>query len=375
MMRRLLKINALLIMCSSHIIAQTLQFQIEHLLTIGGSNNLNEGHLFVYPQEAHTDSKGNIFIRDITSAMGQFSQSILKYDKEGLYQETIGRSGKGPGEFKRILCFCVNTDDDLIIYDADNFRYTKYSQSTKSFDTIILPKNFSFYTKSIRPFGNGYILMHAEASQEEDDSVFDVLTNNFSETSASFGPKKIFWDLKKPLLFHDAQYGTLNFAFLDTTTLLAVNDFYNGRLTLMTKINNHWNFETIKGKKPRYNSFKKDDRRPQTFTPEKYLGHIWFGFKKKSYGYQIFNRSLGIFSLPKKRTFIHFVSTYEGKNKVSVGFNLFSDNGEYQGYYEITKDPRTCKDIIGQEGDTFFIVGYDKNDAPIVQKIQINITE
>lgn len=78
--------------------------------------NLPDQYTFQQIRHILSDSIGNIYVLD----GGQFS--IYVFDNLGKYLRTIGREGQGPGEFKEMSDFHINSNGLLCIYDYINSR-------------------------------------------------------------------------------------------------------------------------------------------------------------------------------------------------------------------------------------------------------------
>jgi hypothetical protein len=67
------------------------------------------------------DSKGNIYVAD--SEM----HKIFKFNQDGHYITSFGKTGQGPGEFSGILRITVGNDEKIYITDEGNWRIKIYS--------------------------------------------------------------------------------------------------------------------------------------------------------------------------------------------------------------------------------------------------------
>lgn len=88
---------------------------IEHVLTIEDTPEHQIGDFY----EFSLDSKGRLFIPD------QALNKIHVFDDEGNLITTIGREGRGPGEFQRIV-LSISPKDELFALDSQLFRTQQF---------------------------------------------------------------------------------------------------------------------------------------------------------------------------------------------------------------------------------------------------------
>jgi hypothetical protein len=86
-------------------------------LVVGVEEGKDE-YMLYSPVDIDTDQQGNIYILDMKDAL------IKKYDPDGLFISTIGRKGKGPGEFDRPNQIEIDSSNRIIVADPYQRRYT-----------------------------------------------------------------------------------------------------------------------------------------------------------------------------------------------------------------------------------------------------------
>lgn len=87
-------------------------FYGELMLDLGEDLNIgkeDEDYLFYRVRGISLDSEDNIYVVD----SGNYR--IQKFDRNGKYQQTIGRKGEGPGEFRRPLGISFNSEDNIYV--------------------------------------------------------------------------------------------------------------------------------------------------------------------------------------------------------------------------------------------------------------------
>jgi len=72
------------------------------------------------------DSRGRIFVLD-----GQ-AQHIQVYSPDGIYEQTIGARGGGPGELRAGMAVLIGPGDTLLVPDGQNLRFNRYAPDGSS---------------------------------------------------------------------------------------------------------------------------------------------------------------------------------------------------------------------------------------------------
>ncbi len=117
-------------------------FDLEENLTIG--NETDENYMFYSSVRITVDSSGNVFALDISN------RRIQKYDKNGNYLQTIGRRGRGPGEFQSPGSMCLDSEEN--IYVQDMRKITIFNKEGKFKSTI--PKSDLLSSWGVTKEGN-----------------------------------------------------------------------------------------------------------------------------------------------------------------------------------------------------------------------------
>ena len=87
--------------------------------TIGDSENLDE--MISEPGYLAVDEEDTIFVLDIKE------NNIKVFDREGVYQKTIGKKGQGPGELNTPVGLVLTPEHELMVEDALNRRLAFFS--------------------------------------------------------------------------------------------------------------------------------------------------------------------------------------------------------------------------------------------------------
>lgn len=91
----------------------------------------------------NTDDEGNIYVNDWDR------KRIQKFDPQGQYLLTIGRKGRGPGEFVNAWNPRFNKDGNLYVFDLSNRRISFFTTEGEYLSQISFPQGTSIhYIKS-----------------------------------------------------------------------------------------------------------------------------------------------------------------------------------------------------------------------------------
>lgn len=131
------------------------EFKFERDLIIGQASGKPE-YLFSQIREFDVDSKGNIYVIDLKE------NNIRVFDKNGVYTQTVGRSGQGPAEFTEPGNVHVNQAGEIMATDGGSQSIKVFSQDGKYLRKYFLRK---FYPMK-SAYGPGNIFYFMSFSQE-----------------------------------------------------------------------------------------------------------------------------------------------------------------------------------------------------------------
>jgi hypothetical protein len=80
----------------------------------GGDNEVDENKLFFEPKDIAVNREGQIYILEATK--------IKVFDESGKYLKTLGSAGQGPGELLGACILEIDSENNLLVFDADNRR-------------------------------------------------------------------------------------------------------------------------------------------------------------------------------------------------------------------------------------------------------------
>lgn len=94
--------------------------RINHELTIGHDTG-DTNKVFYHASPVISDSTGNIYVAE------PLKGTIKKFDANGNYLVTLGRKGRGPGEFIGIFNFLIEKDTLITVFDPSTLRISRFS--------------------------------------------------------------------------------------------------------------------------------------------------------------------------------------------------------------------------------------------------------
>jgi len=98
-------------------------------LSIGSKDGAEE-YIFSRIGDIEVDDKGNIYVIDILDAQ------IRVFNEKGVYLNTYGGKGQGPGEMQRPIFMQITSKNELVVYDSMTFRFLYYSRDGKYLHSI-----------------------------------------------------------------------------------------------------------------------------------------------------------------------------------------------------------------------------------------------
>lgn len=110
----------------------------EEELSIGVEEG-DENYMFGGRVYFNTDDEGNIYVNDWDR------KRIQKFDPQGQYLLTIGRRGRGPGEFVNAWNPRFDKEGNLYVFDLSNRRVSFFTTEGKYLSQISFPQGMSIH--------------------------------------------------------------------------------------------------------------------------------------------------------------------------------------------------------------------------------------
>lgn len=98
----------------------THEFELEEVLSIGDDEEAPREYLFTNPEHIRTDADGRIYVAE------QRRSQIRVFSAQGQFLGTLGRSGRGPGEFSQVTAIALDSEERLVAYDRMLQRFIRF---------------------------------------------------------------------------------------------------------------------------------------------------------------------------------------------------------------------------------------------------------
>lgn len=342
---------------------------IKYGITLGLSDDYFLGEI----ADIDTDSQGKIYVAD------EGSMSIKVFNKNGELIKTIGRRGRGPGEFLSINEFYVG-DGSIVIADVQNFRVSVFNLDGKLTNT----NNFKFngdivYFDEIIKLPKGhYLVLYKRSNKKlkESDFLFHVWDKQFSEILCEFGS---FKKLKYKTIFskRSTSFGLGSFTLDENGDILYAPIMPSGKIYKFVKKGNCYQLgKVIKGSGNSVPSAIVYPDRPTN----KRVASITYK-DRLLYG-RVLTLSEGIFLTDKNYGLNFLISRLPNKpgealskTKWKLGVEVYSPSLKLINYFPLdtlARPHETLKaDIKKSVTGTFYMTTYS-NDVPVVREFSLN---
>lgn len=343
---------------------QNINVEIEELLVLGNDENASEDYLFSFPQHICTDKKNKIYISDKNVC------KIRVFDQNGKFIKSIGQNGQGPGEMLEISCFTIDQNDDLIIVDMKNMRFTRFINMGDSALCYNFSNNYYLGPSKIRSFGaDGFIGYYIDNSPSyfrmrpytESDNLFHIYNHDFSKITESIINTNEIWNFEDDpfLRTQPGRNGSVNMDIFHSIKIIISSSFYNGIFYIFEKVNNRWNKKTLRGSQIKGKSYELYDKLPKVKNIEDFPVGL---FAMSGQDYRFIGRKLhssrGVFFI-KKNIIINFIARLDKNSKKNInGIEFFDKEGKYLGYGQLSNKKKKYDNLLRK----FVILWKDKSD-------------
>lgn len=348
--------------------AQEMPVELVEELVIGNDENASEEYLFANPQHVCTDSKNNIYISDRNMS------KIRVFDKDGKFLKSLGRKGQGPGEMQNVTTMVIDKDDNLIVFDVQSQRFTKFILQDDSFKTYPLPVSSDINPFWISPFRHNTFIVAGYS--RETDKIIHFLSPDFISVKESLVSKGDIWNADESFLHYFPISFNLNIAVSDSEKFIIVPKLYGGVVYFFHKQTNTWHQKKVRGTVPDQKPYEIFPFSPQDLSKiEKDAEKsgdvsIIVSGPKGMMAAKILNWSAGLFSYHFKY-FVHFFHIWEN-TKNSCFVDIFTDKGEYLGRSSLEtfrSDKRNLAwavDFLWKDSTNRFYVK-DTRETPVIR--------
>jgi len=134
-------------------------------------------------RDIKTDSDNNLYVLDISN------QTILKFNSNGKFVKSIGRKGKGPGEFLRCNHFTITPDNNIITLDNRNKKISFFDSDGKYYKSVAITDYFwdinsvtdkllLFKSSKSTPKGHNYYISYIDKNSNNFITLDSLMVND-----------------------------------------------------------------------------------------------------------------------------------------------------------------------------------------------------
>ncbi len=121
-------------------------------------------YLLGQPVFVFSDTEGNLYVAD------RIAMNIRVYDSSGTYKRTVGRRGRGPGEFYDINAMLIDSQNNIIVADQLNSRITYLTSTGETISTYLIDHDEMLWPRQIREINDDlYIYLYTLPKNNDPD--------------------------------------------------------------------------------------------------------------------------------------------------------------------------------------------------------------
>lgn len=355
----------------------SLEIRLVEELVLNDTKSQNSEFIFGDLETIFTDSKGNIYITD-SEAM-----KIWVFDNKGNFQQSIGRRGRGPGEFISLDFAFISNKNEIFVPDPYQFKVTKFNTDGEVLNTVRTSssQDINFFREVI-PLDNDQFLIlfyksgKGKFAKYSREGLFHIWDTNFQDEIANYGKFEQlgFTEPSFGRRFIRTKVGSM--AQLPNGNLLLAPFLYQGKILSYTKKQRGWefdrSFEGFRSVQPSWVSLHENDPKAasiHTYGMEPVYGKV----NIVSSGIFVFNNKyITHFSIRRDQE-------TDKEDDWVFGVEIFDMEQNFLGYYPLktlnnlytTSDPLVqWKDDEGR----FYMLDQEE-DVPIVRVFTLDIQE
>lgn len=164
----------------SYMAPKELSLSFDESFIIGNNTGPGAKYFFSSPYQIRTDNRQNIYIAD-----GR-QKTIMVFGPEGKYLRSIGRSGKGPGEFPSGPRFHFNNDNEIVALDVVSQRVTWFSKKGDILSEFAPSQSGMVWSEKFFQTADGYYIMLKKPRDIEENAHSSYQNYVFHRYSKSF---------------------------------------------------------------------------------------------------------------------------------------------------------------------------------------------
>lgn len=214
------------------------KYKFVETLDLGEKNPDQREYMIGIPWRLGTDKENRIYYAD------RKFEGVRVYDSKGIYLTTLGRSGRGPGEFNEISDLAVSNGGNVLIFDRFQMRATVYENLEGDVKAYPYPeKNVVTPAKTAWISEEKYIIGYRNDYYRKKGKDFlhfvDLKSNEITDTAF---PLEHFGDMHNPFIkkWIGLPYNQLSLEVRSPNRIVVAPFFYSGILYELRENNGDW---------------------------------------------------------------------------------------------------------------------------------------
>jgi len=337
---------------------------LQDVLVLGADESASPEYLFGWPGFVATDSEGHIYVADIGM------MTVKVYNAEGHYLHTIGACGQEPGEMLSIKAMYVNDQNELLLYDRNNERVTRFAADGTVLTQYSVPHIVNLMRVQMHSLGMHHLLLFSKIPKElSNERMFHLFSPDFQTVVARFGDVGEVWQSDN--LLDEILLSTYPGRFVVADSeVVYVPGLYSGTLHRYKKEQGQWMPTGV------HYGYVETTSPYKEIAPEtEYADHRISTANNEKFATLLYNESRGLFRLQDGRL-VHFTVCKFGDERV-FGVEIFDQSGNLIGYGPIRSVPWDTSersivnwDVVWKDDqDRFYII--DREYIPVVRVVEL----
>jgi len=300
-------------------------------------------YLLGQPVFVFTDKSDNIYVAD------RMAMNIRVYDSTGIYKRTIGKRGRGPGEFLDINAMLIDSQNNIIIADQLNSRISYLSSTGEIISTHLIDQDEILWPRQIREYNDDlYIYLYRlPRNIDPDGNILHVFDKEMNRVKSLKLPDRY---AKSPFVRIFSEFYPGHISVVDNNYIVYVPPIFDGTWYNIN-IDKSANYTVIENGTYHYKPFTENFRGPlpDNVTRIHHGGEVIAADVKR--------QSLGIFPLSDGKIVIFYLEYEEDTTLLKT--ELFTLEGSLIG-----KGQKDLKEVTTAHAFTLIsIVHIDRNDT------------
>ncbi len=346
---------------------ESLDLTFEQALVLPDTALAQDSVVFSFPARVRTGN-GKIYVTD------RDLKAVQVFDQTGKLINSMGRPGRGPGEFSDLEAMEMTIQNEIIVFDGLEDRINRFAGSGEFLTSIIPPQDGFTWPDKVRQLDAYRFLFLSRERMLPDakntplqTSFLHIFDAGFENRLHSFGHIDSLMETETDFArVFSRSFGQGNITIGDDGSIWFVPILYEGRIFKFRPNGNGWSLtDTYRGQMIAGESHEEDYKQEgavviNTYTPD----------GSRTFNALIKSESLGIYELSDGRMIHLNAQLVDTTRKVMA--EVFNPKGKLQGVGELpgfrSYKSDTNVDITvawKDEQDRFYII--DEEGAPTIR--------